>query len=388
MSNTLELKRIVDLVAQSDIDNTVYTIIDSVSGAIKKYPLGSFICSVAPIFDATHAYAAGDYCNYNGQLYKFTAAHAAGSWSGSDVSAVSVTDVLKSTNERLTAMEHGSGLTDEIKLALLQLASKVAYIDGDGQNYYDALEDALYPPGVITSINAVYTQTGAVYDNDSLDTLKNDLVVTAYYSNQTSSIVTTYTLSGSLTAGESTITVSYGGETTTFNVTVTAILYPLTNGSHTFTGTGTNGRSVEVTNKKHIKYSNPNPTTASRSVGSYAIFDLITDNHSDADVNNINAPTTPLFTIPSGATAIMIISNIQYESISGTTQTTKYAMALRSGSTSIISSGDLAPNDTSKTVTLTIDANTNITCGFLFAGQAIKNLEFDISLTVNGVRWM
>ena len=51
--------------------------------------------------------------------------------------------------------------------------------------------------------------------------LRDDLVVTAYYDNGTSAVVTTYTLSGTLTVGTSVITAAYGGKTATFNVTVT-----------------------------------------------------------------------------------------------------------------------------------------------------------------------
>jgi Bacterial Ig-like domain (group 3). len=47
------------------------------------------------------------------------------------------------------------------------------------------------------------------------------LTVTATYSASTTATVTDYTLSGTLTEGTSTITVSYGGKTTTFSVTVT-----------------------------------------------------------------------------------------------------------------------------------------------------------------------
>ena len=72
------------------------------------------------------------------------------------------------------------------------------------------------------SITATYTQSGTVYDTDSLDSLKADLVVTANYSGGTSETVPSsdYTLSGTLTEGTSTITVSYAGLTTTFTVTV------------------------------------------------------------------------------------------------------------------------------------------------------------------------
>lgn len=203
-----------------------------------------------------------------------------------------------------SAIEQGSGLTSAIKSALLQIAQKVAYIDEDGQTYYDDLYDALYPPIVVTaitlsanslsfgtlnstqqltatttptggavtwtssntsvatvsqtgvvtsvgygnatitatsgnvsatcsvsiaqatvtSISAVYTQSGTVYDTDSLDSLKSDLVVTATWSNQTTSTVASadYTLSGTLTVGTSTITVSYSGKSTTFTVNVSS----------------------------------------------------------------------------------------------------------------------------------------------------------------------
>lgn len=130
------------------------------------------------------------------------------------------------TNICVNGTTYGIGSTDQgvseaLKVALLQLADKVAYIDEDGQDYYDALNSALYPPANLVSISAVYTQSGTVYNTDTLDSLKSDLVVTAHYDNGTSAVVTTYTLSGTLTPGTSVVAVVYGGKTTTFNVTVT-----------------------------------------------------------------------------------------------------------------------------------------------------------------------
>lgn len=119
-----------------------------------------------------------------------------------------------------TTTSTGSGITEEIKQALLQLASKVAYIDENGQTYYNGLYNALYNVA-ISSITAVYTQSGTVYDTDSLDVLRDDLVVTVNYVDGTSETVTYYTLSGTLTTGTSIITVSYGRKTDTFTVTVT-----------------------------------------------------------------------------------------------------------------------------------------------------------------------
>lgn len=72
----------------------------------------------------------------------------------------------------------------------------------------------------LESISAVYTQSGTVYETDTLDSLKADLVVTATYDDTSTAVVTNYTLSGTLEVGTSTVTVAYGGKTTTFTVTV------------------------------------------------------------------------------------------------------------------------------------------------------------------------
>lgn len=135
----------------------------------------------------------------------------------------------------------GSGLTEDVKVALLACFEKVAWIDEDGQDYYDALYDALYPSTNLVSISAVFNQgQNVIYVTDSLDTLKQYLTVTAYYSDSTTETISTYVLSGTLTEGTSTITVSYGGKTTTFSVNVTRyVIYDYLYTSRT-SGSGTN----------------------------------------------------------------------------------------------------------------------------------------------------
>ena len=113
-----------------------------------------------------------------------------------------------------------SGLTNEAKQALLTCFQKVAWIDANGQTYYDALETALYPPANLVSISATYIQSGDVYTTDSLEVLRPDLTVTGTFDDQSTRSITAYTLSGTLTEGTSTITVLYGGKTTTFTVVV------------------------------------------------------------------------------------------------------------------------------------------------------------------------
>jgi hypothetical protein len=170
--------------------------------------------------------------------------------SGAAADAKKTGDEISDLKDGLSSVENNI-LTDNIREALLQLASKVAYIDDDGQDYYDALEDALYPSAELVSISAVYTQSGTVYETDFLDSLKNDLVVTAHMSDSTTRTVTTYTLSGTLAAGTSTITVSYSGKTTTFDASVTAwdILWSYSDGlpeANGFTKTYNQNASVSL----------------------------------------------------------------------------------------------------------------------------------------------
>lgn len=122
----------------------------------------------------------------------------------------------------------GGGFTEEFKQALLDCFENVAWIGNDGQDYYDALYNALYPPAEVISISAVYTQSITVYSTDSLDVLKQDLVVTATYDDTSTATVpsTDYTLSGTLTVGTSAIIVTYESKTTTFNVSVSSYSYP------------------------------------------------------------------------------------------------------------------------------------------------------------------
>lgn len=214
-----------------------------------------------------------------------------------------------SVGDLIEAAEQLSFSGNDTKQAILQIAQKTAYIDANGQTYYNDLYNALYPPvratsvtldqnslgfsglnqtqtltatvspenvyddtvywgtsdpdvavvsdGVVTSvgvgdaiitatcgtkhadaavsvatanllsISAAYTQSGTVYSYQSLDDLKTDLVVTAYWDDSTSSTVAAsdYVLTGSLDSATSTVTVSYGGKTATFTVSVTVVLY-------------------------------------------------------------------------------------------------------------------------------------------------------------------
>lgn len=127
----------------------------------------------------------------------------------------------------------GSGLTSAVKNALLKCFAHVAWTDENGQSYYDALATALNSSDggsggdeggdeggstvvTLTSISAVYGG-GEVASGTALSEL-TDIVVTAHYSDGSTKNITGYELSGEIVAGTNTITVSYGGLTTTFEV--------------------------------------------------------------------------------------------------------------------------------------------------------------------------
>lgn len=107
-----------------------------------------------------------------------------------------------------------------VKEALLACFRNVAWTSESGQTYYDNLYNELYPPANLASISCVYTQTVTVYTDTSLEDLRNDLVVTAHFDDSSSRTISQYVLNGTLEVGTSTITVTYGGKTTTFDVTV------------------------------------------------------------------------------------------------------------------------------------------------------------------------
>ena len=59
---------------------------------------------IAPVFDASTTYTAGDYVIYSGKLYQFTAAHT-GAWTGSDAEELTAGDALNDLEEETTSLK-------------------------------------------------------------------------------------------------------------------------------------------------------------------------------------------------------------------------------------------------------------------------------------------
>ena len=118
---------------------------------------------------------------------------------------------------------------EEVKTILtnmMQLFSAVSLYNDDvdvssiGAETNDLIEElaVIYPP--LVSIDAVFTQEGALYPDTTLDDLKQYLTVTGTFSNGAIREITDYTLSGTIAVGTQTITASVDGITDTFTVAI------------------------------------------------------------------------------------------------------------------------------------------------------------------------
>lgn len=137
-------------------------------------------------------------------------------------------------------------ISNDAKRAILNCLQNAAWASGNAQTYYNALAEAFFP---VTSISAVYTQSGTVTESTPLDDLKSDLVVTATYEGGATETVPSdgYTLSGTLETGTSTVTVTYASKTTTFTVTVTGSPYVTSGLIHHWDGIDNTGSGHSTT---------------------------------------------------------------------------------------------------------------------------------------------
>lgn len=174
--------------------------------------------------DSIYVYTGSETGYVNGNWYYYEQ----GSWiSGGVYNAVAIsTDpTLTQPGEAADAAAVGVFKQNyrEFGMALIDTLKKLRWDTTDGEETLEDLEDILLQQKQVVSLSAVFEQGQTViYNTQSLESLREYLTVTATYADTTTGEVTGYTLSGYLTPGTSTITVTYRGITTTFNVTVTS----------------------------------------------------------------------------------------------------------------------------------------------------------------------
>lgn len=142
-------------------------------------------------------------------------------WEGSK--AERMAQAMETVAAKMTTDKFTVGM----KQALLDVLSKVAFVDEDGQDYIENLEKAFYIDSNVASISAVFTQPNTdILPTTPLNDLKENLVVTATMLDGTTATVNSsdYSITGSLTGGYSTLTVHYSGKTTTFDCLVVYVL--------------------------------------------------------------------------------------------------------------------------------------------------------------------
>lgn len=144
--------------------------------------------------------------------------------SGQAADAKAVGDAINSLSEEIVNLQT-SGLTTAQVKALDGMFKVCAFTKDNVSAEYTAFKTAfgIADSGDGGETEVTLTSISATYSGGSVTagTAVNDLtgiVVTAHYSDGTSESVTGYTLSGTISEGSNTITVSYGGKTTTFTI--------------------------------------------------------------------------------------------------------------------------------------------------------------------------
>ena len=208
--------------------------------------------------------------------------------------------------------ESGSAFSDDIKQALLDCFENVAWIDDQGQTYYDALGNALYPPTNLLGITAIFDSGQTViYNTATLDDLKQYLTVTAIYDNGTSEVVNAYALTGTIETGLCDFTVTYGGKTASFRVNVVEWLTQIT-ATYTQSGTVYEGASLDSL-KTDLVVRAYYADTTSAVISDYTLSGTLTEGTSVITVTYLDKTTTFNVTVsaflPSGYTACDYVSN-------------------------------------------------------------------------------
>lgn len=112
------------------VEVTTLDLIDEAagSGGSAEAKIATLSADLADTFSTATNYAVGDYVSYEGKIYKFTSAHNAGAWTGSDVAEV--TDIVADAAATKTSFE-------TFKIAIADEFSNQAFYDENDIVYYE-----------------------------------------------------------------------------------------------------------------------------------------------------------------------------------------------------------------------------------------------------------
>lgn len=159
-------------------------------------------------------------------------------------------------------------------------------------------------------------------------------------------------------------------------------LYALIDGEFTFSGTHWTGFTVKVEDKTKVTFENPTETP----YDSYTIFNDVYNNTTSANAANIrdrvNSAVFP--ELKAGDEVKIIVSDLQTE-LFNAEGAGNIAVALRHGSTSYASTGDITEGD--KEVDWIVESDVVICNIFVFTIGNVKKASFNFKLYVNGRRY-
>ena len=98
---------------------SINDLITAINTAVASIPsdYSALLHTLAPDFSTSNTYYAGDYVWYNGTLYRFTANHAAGSWTGTDAAAAVIGndlgDLKSAIDDLPEGKYHSSSVTND-----------------------------------------------------------------------------------------------------------------------------------------------------------------------------------------------------------------------------------------------------------------------------------
>jgi lysophospholipase L1-like esterase len=103
-----ETDNVVD--PSSRITISVGELVSDIETAVASIPAdySDLLAAIAPTFSTSTAYASGSYVWYSGHLYRFTAAHSAGAWVGTDATQVALADDVSDLKSALTEIYNGA----------------------------------------------------------------------------------------------------------------------------------------------------------------------------------------------------------------------------------------------------------------------------------------
>lgn len=290
-------------------------------------------------------------------------------------------DSLKGDLEQIMQSGTGTGLTLEQINLFDTMFDHIYYIDDEGGTIADELIASLKAslPVTLVSISATYSG-GYVTEGTNVNDL-TDIVVTATYSDDSTKEVTKYTLSGTIVAGNNTITVTYKGLTTTFIVKGTEIeqdgLYPFENG----TWSSANGNTVTISDGRHVVINKTYSEELWMSLTQCSKTDTLVSYSKIYNTIGTN------YTIPASADVLLKIYHIENNN----------GLEFRVGANKQFYYGfqatdlDMEAGVFTDEISLnaTFEEETNLAGIFCYvAKNSLGTLSFDVNLTVNGERWV